>query len=113
MQGIKRGITEVADAVLVTKADDETCAAANHTLLAYRAAMKLHSPLAGGQPRSVLPVSARTGRGVAECAAHVDSLVQCAQSTGVLAQRRGNQAEYWTRHLAREQLLLRYRNMVY
>jgi LAO/AO transport system kinase len=66
LQGLKRGIMELADLVVVNKADGDLAATAAHTAADYAAALHLVRPrIAGWDPR-VLTCSALLGRGVAE-----------------------------------------------
>jgi LAO/AO transport system kinase len=64
LQGIKRGIMELADVVAVNKADGEMAFAARHTAADYRHALHLVRPKWPGRPTQVLSCSARTGDGL-------------------------------------------------
>ena len=82
LQGIKRGIMELADLVVVNKADGELASAAAHTAADYATALHLVRPRLPGWTARVLTCSALTGTGIAEVwdtvaefrAAIVDSL---------------------------------------
>lgn len=66
LQGLKRGIMELADLVVVNKADGALAETAAHTASDYGAALHLVRPrLAGWTPR-VLTCSALTGAGIPE-----------------------------------------------
>lgn len=66
LQGVKRGIVELADLVVVTKADGAFMAAANHAAADYRSALSMLRPrLPHWQPPVAL-VSALEERGLAE-----------------------------------------------
>ena len=66
LQGLKRGIMELADLVVVNKADGALAETAAHTAADYGAALHLVRPrLAGWTPR-VLTCSALTGAGIPE-----------------------------------------------
>jgi LAO/AO transport system kinase len=66
LQGLKRGIMELADLVVVNKADGDLLATAQHTKAEYAAALQLVRPrLQNWTPRVVL-CSALTGAGIAE-----------------------------------------------
>ena len=66
LQGLKRGIMELADLVVVNKADGDLAAVAAHTAADYAAALHLVRPrIAAWTPR-VLTCSALTGTGIAE-----------------------------------------------
>ncbi len=66
LQGLKRGIMELADLVVVNKADGDLAATAAHTAADYAAALHLVRPrIATWSPR-VLTCSALTGEGIPE-----------------------------------------------
>jgi LAO/AO transport system kinase len=72
LQGLKRGIMELADLVVVNKADGDLAATAAHTAADYAAALHLVRPrIAGWDPR-VLTCSALIGQGISEVWAAVD-----------------------------------------
>ena len=64
LQGIKRGVMELADLILVTKGDGDLMAAANRAVADYRAALHLMRPKFPGLAAKVMVVSALTGTGV-------------------------------------------------
>jgi LAO/AO transport system kinase len=66
LQGLKRGIMELADLVVVNKADGELAAAAAHTAADYAAALHLVRPRLPGWTPRVLTCSALTGSGIPE-----------------------------------------------
>jgi LAO/AO transport system kinase len=75
LQGIKRGVMELADLVLVTKADGDLLPASRRAVADYHAALHLMQPKHKGLRPAVLGVSALEGQGVAEawetiCAIH-------------------------------------------
>lgn len=63
LQGIKRGIMEMADLILVNKCDGATTTQAKNAALEYKNAIHLFPPLQGGHHVDVLTISAleRTG----------------------------------------------------
>jgi LAO/AO transport system kinase len=63
LQGIKKGIVELADLVVVTKADGDLAPAARRAVSDYRHALRLLHPAAGEAPE-VLSVSALEGKGI-------------------------------------------------
>ncbi|MBM4362160.1 MAG: methylmalonyl Co-A mutase-associated GTPase MeaB, partial [Deltaproteobacteria bacterium] len=93
LQGIKRGILELADALLINKADGEGVVAADRARADYRAALALFR---GGEPwvPPVLTVSSREGRGMAETWDVVRRHRTALEEGGGLASKRRAQ---WTR----------------
>ena len=65
LQGIKRGVMELADLVLVTKADGDLMPAARRAVADYHAALHLMRPSISGSPK-VLAVSSIEGTGIDE-----------------------------------------------
>jgi LAO/AO transport system kinase len=97
LQGVKRGIMELADLILVNKADGDLLAEAARTRADYAGALRLLRPRAGdpeGYPRA-LCVSARTGEGLAEAWAAVEALASARRASGAWEERRRTQAEAW------------------
>ena len=66
LQGIKRGIMELADIVVVNKADGALASAARHAAADYRAALALMRPKHADWQAKVLLASALDGTGIAE-----------------------------------------------
>jgi LAO/AO transport system kinase len=66
LQGLKRGIMELADLVVVNKADGDLAATADHTAADYAAALHLVRPRTPVWTPRVLTCSALTGLGIPE-----------------------------------------------
>jgi LAO/AO transport system kinase len=66
LQGIKRGILELVDALAINKADGEQLSPAQLARTDYQSALHLFSPSAGGWSAPVLLCSAQTGTGIPE-----------------------------------------------
>lgn len=95
LQGIKRGIVEMADAIVINKADGDNHAAAKRAQSAYQRALQLFPPAPSGQTPPVLTCSARTGEGVNAVWQTIADFCDRAQSDGSFARRRRRQAIYW------------------
>jgi len=97
LQGIKRGIVELADLVLVNKADGELEALAERTAAEYASALRL---LRRRSPSWEVPVrtcSALTGKGVSEVWTLVEQYHHDLGESGELGTRRAEQARSWLR----------------
>jgi LAO/AO transport system kinase len=95
LQGVKRGIMEMADLILVNKTDGALAAEATRTRADYAAALRLIRPRPGdpaGWPKAIT-VSARTGAGIETAWAEVEALFAARTGSGALATRRRAQAE--------------------
>ena len=95
LQGIKRGVMELADLVLVTKADGELADAAGRAAAEYRSALQLLRPPGDPWQPEVLTCSAHKERGIGEAWQAVGRFRQQAEESGRLAERRADQARAW------------------
>lgn len=104
LQGIKRGVMELCDGVLVHKADGDLAAAADRAaqqcLLALRV---LHAGDAHKPP--VVVGSSLTGRGLDELWQQIEGSLARARSEGRLAERRRQQVFAWLDEVVRDRLL--------
>ncbi len=105
LQGIKRGIMELADLVLVNKADGEMAATANHSASDYIHALKLLHPRTRNWQVPVKTCSALEKRGIAEAWEIICRYRQVLTGSGELAQRRAQQAKSWMWNETAESLL--------
>ena len=97
LQGVKRGIMEMADLLLINKADGSLVEDAMRTRAEYAGALRLMRPPAGdpeGYPMA-LCISARTGDGLREAWQAIESLALARQASGAWAERRRIQMEAW------------------
>ena len=100
LQGVKRGIMEMADLILVNKADGAHEPEARRTCADYAGALRLLRPRPGdpqGYPRA-MTVSALTGAGLPEAWAAVEALAEARIASGAWEARRRAQAEAWFAH---------------
>jgi LAO/AO transport system kinase len=95
LQGIKRGVMELADLVLVTKADGDLAAAAGRAASDYQAALHLMRPKYQGLFPQVLKVSAAEGRGIEEAWRTITAFHQALRESGQLQSLRREQARRW------------------
>ena len=109
LQGVKRGIMEMADLILVNKADGGLEAEARRTCADYAGALRLLRPRPGdpaGWPKAAC-VSALTGAGLAEAWEAVEALAAARAASGALQARRRAQAEAWFVHALETGLIAR------
>jgi LAO/AO transport system kinase len=95
LQGVKRGIMEMADALLITKADQGNEAAARRARGEYRNALNLFPHAASGWHPPVLLTSALSGSGVPEVWEMIEQYAAHARANGFFAQRRQQQQLQW------------------
>ena len=109
LQGVKRGIMEMADLILVNKADGALRDQARRTQADYAGALRLlrkrpQDP--EGFPK-VLCVSATTGEGLDAAWSDITALARWRRETGVFEATRAAQADHWfTEELKSEVLAL-------
>ena len=97
LQGIKRGVMELADIVLVNKADGPQADAAGRTVAEYRNALHLMRPRTPAWTPTVEACSALTGSGIAEAWERTLECRAALAASGEWAARRTAQAEEWLR----------------
>ena len=95
LQGIKRGIVEMADWLVVNKADADNKVRAAETESDYRRALHLFPPTDTGWAPQVMRCSALTGEGLPHVAEALDTFRDKMLAGGHLAERRRRQAGTW------------------
>jgi LAO/AO transport system kinase len=93
LQGIKKGIVELADLILVNKADGPLQAAALRAVADYRSALRLLRPAVPGWAVEVMAVSALAKTGIAETWAAIERHGTVMAQTGARERRRSAQTE--------------------
>ena len=96
IQGIKRGILEVADFVAVNKADGETAARAANTAASYGSALSI---VRGQKAPKVESLSSLGGDGVDRLVDGIDEDWRRDLDSGALEKRRRNQDKQWLKAL--------------
>jgi len=99
LQGVKRGIMEIADLILVNKADGALKSTALRTCADYAGALGLMRRRAGDPddfPKA-LTVSAATGDGLDAAWAELEALADWRRANGVWAETRNRQSLGWFR----------------
>ncbi|RPE66360.1 LAO/AO transport system kinase [Pacificibacter maritimus] len=97
LQGVKRGIMEMADLILINKADGDLAAAAQRTCADYAGALHLLRKRAqdpDGFPKAAC-VSALQDTGLPEAWEDIQHLVTWRKSQGLFVKTRADQARYW------------------
>ena len=92
LQGLKRGIVELADLILINKCDGDLAAAAEHSAAEYANALRLIRPAFAEWRVAVRAVSALTGSGIAEVWREVARFRAALEASGLWAHRRADQA---------------------
>src|SRR5262245_33838608 len=110
LQGIKKGLIELADMIAVNKADGDNVKRATAAAAEYRAALHIITPRSATWTPPVLTCSALTGTGIeqlwAQILAHREQLTQ----SGEFAARRREQQVKWLWSLIEQRLFARLRS---
>ena len=102
LQGMKKGIMEVADMIVVTKADGHFLQAAKRTAADYQGALQMMPRITGSDKSvvgwrspSVLLTSSNTGEGLDKVWSEVCRFRSFTMETGQLQRKRQQQTQYW------------------
>lgn len=95
LQGIKRGIMEMADAIIINKADGDNIPKANLAASHFRNALQLFPPTDSGWKPRVLTYSGFYGLGIKEIWDMVDEYRHFAMDSGYFYEKRQQQAKWW------------------
>lgn len=105
LQGIKKGIMEMADALVITKADGDNVRAANRASQEYRNAMHLFPPNDNEWIPQVFTCSAHKGTNVERVFEVVQSFENQVKINGSFHKNRKEQDKKWLRETLNEMLL--------
>lgn len=109
LQGLKRGILELSDLVLINKADGELLPLARRAEAEYRSALSLLRPRGPEWQTPVRAVSALEGTGIAAIWEDVERFRAAREASGVWARQRAEQARRALWAEIEESLLDRFR----
>lgn len=104
LQGIKKGVIELADMVAVNKADGDNLPRARDAVRDYSAALRLLTPLSSHWNPPVLSCSGLTGDGLIELWQQIELHRRTLSATGELAAKRTEQQVRWMWSLVDERL---------
>ncbi|MEQ1705319.1 MAG: methylmalonyl Co-A mutase-associated GTPase MeaB [Rickettsiales bacterium] len=110
LQGIKKGIVELADLVVVNKADGDLVAGAKRVQGDYKAALRMLHPPSNNWSPSVLTCSAITNQGIEEIWHKAEEFRNIMHETGELEKKRSQQAVSWMWKEIKETLVSRFLN---
>jgi LAO/AO transport system kinase len=105
LQGIKRGLLELADIIAVNKADGDRVEPANRAAMEYRTALHI---LAAGHTNwdpQVLTLSARDNKDLDTLWTKIEDRHAALKTSGALHERRSDQAAAWMREIFEQRLL--------
>lgn len=95
LQGIKKGIVEMADLIVVTKCDGDLAPAANRAFQDYRSALHMLNPGSSGWTPKVLRTSAHSAEGLDDVWGAIKDFQSIMNESGALQAKRADQATSW------------------
>lgn len=95
LQGLKKGIVELADMILVNKADGDLLETAKRSVAEYTSALRMLRPASPNWTVPVLPCSAQTGEGIADAWGQIEAFRMALGGSGEIDRRRSAQALDW------------------
>lgn len=104
LQGIKRGIMEMADGIVINKADGDNVGPAQLAQAQFRSALMLFPTPPSGWTPEVLTYSGYYELGIAEVWDMIDRYFEFVKQNGYFQERRNRQARYWMYETIDEQL---------
>ena len=111
LQGIKRGIMEMADGIVINKADGDNVSRAQLAQAQFKSALQLFPPTASGWKPEVLTYSGYYELGIPEVWSMIDRYFDYVTGNGYFNRRRQEQSRYWMYETINEMLRDRfYRN---
>src|SRR6478736_2023692 len=110
LQGIKKGVVELADMIAVNKADGDNMARARRAAADYRAALTILQPASATWSPPVITYSALTGDGVADLWGAVLNHRERMTKAGEFASRRREQQVKWMWAMLEDRVFARLRS---
>jgi LAO/AO transport system kinase len=104
LQGIKRGIIEMADAIVINKADGENIQNAKIAKSEFNRALHLYPPKESTWQPKVLTCSAIEHKGIIEIDALILTFLQLTKENNYFTKRRNEQNKYWLKATIEQQL---------
>ena len=104
LQGIKRGIMEMADGIVINKCDGNNVDKAQIAKIQHQNALRLFPPTESGWSPEVLTCSALERKGINEVWNMIERYVQFTKANGYFEYKRNNQSKYWMYETIDEQL---------
>jgi len=108
LQGIKKGIMELADLIVVNKADQDNITAAQAAAEEYNNALHYIRHATPGWDTHALTCSSLTGAGIEQIWERITDFQQLCQNSGTFEQRRLAQTAQWFEDLISEAVLNRF-----
>lgn len=105
LQGIKKGIIEIADMIAINKADGDNVSRAERAAQDYRGALQILTPADSAWHPPVLTISGLTNQGLDMLWEKICAYRDVMTKSGALAERRQRQAVSWMRDMLEDRLV--------
>src|ERR1700760_312869 len=109
LQGIKKGLVELADMIAINKADGDNLKRALHAAADYKSALHILQPRSEHWQPPVITYSALTGNGIAELWQKILDHGKAMNASGEFAARRQQQQIKWMWSMLEQRMLARLR----
>ena len=104
LQGIKRGIIEMADSIVINKADGDNAKNAKIAKVEFTRALHLYPLKENGWQPKVLTASALKHQGIDKVFEMIEDYISKTQENNYFTQRRNEQNKYWLLETINQQL---------
>jgi LAO/AO transport system kinase len=104
LQGIKKGVMELADMIAITKADGHNEGPARHAAADYRAALEILTPASAAWKPPAVTVSALKGQGLDELWAQIARHRAAFEANGEFEAKRRDQDVRWMHAMIEERV---------
>lgn len=108
LQRIKKGVIELADTIVVNKADGPNKARAGQTARAYKSILEIVQPFTPGWQPRVMACSALENEGIDRVWKVICEFHEQTTASGVFQQRRNEQAVDWFRSILKQAIVQRF-----
>lgn len=105
LQGIKRGIMEMADVLVITKADGDNAKKANQAAAEYRSALHLFPPRSNAWVPVTMTCSSHDNVNIDQVWNKIESFLNVVKRNGAFIQNRHDQDVHWLHESLKEQIL--------
>jgi LAO/AO transport system kinase len=104
LQGIKRGIIEMADAIIINKSDGDNIKNAHIAKIEFNKALHLYPPKENGWQPKVVTASALKNIGIDVISEMIDQYIVLTKKQGFFKTKRINQNTFWLKNTIEENL---------
>lgn len=105
LQGIKKGVIEIADMIAINKADGDNISRAERAASEYRGALQILTPADAAWSPPVITISGATNKGLDDLWQKVMANRELMQATGAFEKRRQNQAVQWMHDMLEDRVM--------